>query len=249
MIFKKYLGRSHQYLRVLLYHRIARTATKNFLTVRESDLKEQFIYLQQMGYNSILLSDVVNYVYHNQPLPPNPVLITFDDGYKDNFTIMYPLLRDYGMKANIFLVPAFLYNEQINPGTGDNVYLKVEDIHSMDPKLVEFGMHSFDHRSYKTLPPKELDADISLSKAMLMSMGIQFQPCLAFPYGGYPKGNGRLCEFFEVLRNNNIRISFRIGNRLNALPLKNHLLIQRLDVEKHDTLTKFDKAMRKGKLF
>jgi peptidoglycan/xylan/chitin deacetylase (PgdA/CDA1 family) len=160
---------------------------------------------------------------------------------------MYPLLKDYGMKANIFLVPAFLYNEQINPGDGDSVYLQLNDIKSMDPQRVEFGLHSFDHRNYKTLAPKELDADISLSKAMLLSMGIPFQPCLAFPYGSYPSGHSRQTEFFQVLRNNRIAISFRIGNRINQLPLKNKMLIQRLDVERHDTLEKFDRVMRRGK--
>ena len=230
-----------------MYHRISRTDIKNFLSVREADFKEQLIYLQHNGYTSILLSDVVNYVLHNTPLPPNPVLITFDDGYRDNYTIMYPLLKDYGIKANIFLVPAFLHHEQINPGDGDSVYLHLSDIQSMDPACVEYGLHSFDHKSYKNLSPKETDADISLSRAMLLSMGITFQPCLAFPYGSYPKENTRQSDFFEVLHKSKIAACFRIGNRLNALPLKNRLLIQRLDVEHNVSLAKFDRMMRKGK--
>jgi peptidoglycan/xylan/chitin deacetylase (PgdA/CDA1 family) len=230
-----------------MYHRISRTDSSTFLTVRESDLEAQFQYLQQHGYHAILLSDLVNYVHHNIPLPANPVLITFDDGYRDNFFIMYPLLQQYSMKASIFLVPALLYHEVLNPHDAQDVYLHVCDIRAMDPTLVEYGLHSFDHKNLKTTPLKEVDADISLSKALLQSMGISFQPCLAFPYGGYPKRGARSKQFFQVLRDNKIMLAFRIGNRLNPLPVRNHLLIQRLDVEKNCSIEKFDRMMRKGK--
>ena len=234
-------------LRVLMYHRISRTDTSTFLTVRESDLETQFKYLREQGYTAILLSDLINHVHCKKPLPDKPVLITFDDGYRDNYTIMYPLLHQYGMKATIFLVPSLLYHEELNPQDGEDVYLHVSDIHGMDPKLVEFGLHSFDHRNLRDISLKEVDADISLTKALLQSMGVPFQPCLAFPYGGYPKRGKHSRQFFQVLRDNNIKLSFRIGNRLNTLPIRDHLLIQRLDVERNCSLVKFHKMMQKGK--
>lgn len=236
-------------MRVLMYHKISDAGINDFLTVSTNNLEAQFNYLSKEGYNAILLSDLVKYVRFGKPLPPNPVLITFDDGYRDNYTAMYPLLEKYGMKANIFLVPAFLAHEEgLAPKIGSNEYLQLQDIYNMDRSLVEFGLHSYDHKSYKTLSATEMDQDIVKTKAMLITMNIPFQPCLAFPYGAFPKRNPvKLHDFFNTLSNNNIALAFRIGNRLNRLPLKNPLLVQRLDIRGSDPFHKFVQLLRKGK--
>src|SRR5689334_5404646 len=100
-------------LRVLMYHKISGNGDSDGLTVPVNILEAQFNYLLKQGYSPLLFSDLLNYTRLRKPLPRRPVLITFDDGYRDNYTIMYPLLKKYGMKANIFLVPAFLQPQQV----------------------------------------------------------------------------------------------------------------------------------------
>jgi peptidoglycan/xylan/chitin deacetylase (PgdA/CDA1 family) len=219
-----------------MYHKVSGNNNKDFLTVSLQQLEEQFIYLQQQGYNPILLSDLVAFVQHNKPLPAHPLLITFDDGYRDNYEVMYPLLLKYGMKAVIFLVPSFL---------GQQEHLCVADILAMNPQQVEFGLHSVDHKSYKTLSPEKLAEDIAETKALLRNQGISFQPGLAFPYGAYPKQNLRKRKkFFDVLRQQELVVAFRIGNRFNSLPLHNPLLVQRLDIRGDDPPEKFRKRLK-----
>ena len=110
----------------------------------------------------------------------------------------------------------------------------------MDKQLVEFGLHSYDHKSYKALSAEEIDRDIVKSKAMLITLNIPFQPCLAFPYGAYPKRNPvKLRKMFKTLTDNKIALAFRIGNRLNNVPLKNPLLVQRLDIRGDESFEKF----------
>lgn len=240
-----FLRSRDSYLRVLMYHKIAAGAESDFLTVPAAHLEAQFQYLRGEGYTPLLLSDLVSYVKERKALPPKPLLITFDDGYRNNFTVMYPLLKKYGMKANIFLVPGFLQGDS---RPDNEPYLRMEDIQAMDPSLVEFGLHSLDHKSYKTLSAKEIDDDIMQTKKMLRVMGIRFQPCLAYPYGAYPKRNLiKLHELFETLKINNVVLAFRIGNRLNRLPFQNPLLIQRLDIRGDAPFTKFVQQVKKGK--
>jgi peptidoglycan/xylan/chitin deacetylase (PgdA/CDA1 family) len=223
-----------------MYHKVSADGNCDYLTIRSTDLEEQFHYLQQQGYTAVLLSDMVQYVRHAKPLPPRPVLITFDDGYRDNYTIMYPLLKKYGMKAGIFLVPAFLQ-------TGIE-YLQLKDLDAMDPKLVEYGLHSYDHKSYKTLTPRELEQDILRARELLQRLSIPFQPCLAFPYGAYPKWSLlRRQKFFNTLAANKVELAFRIGNRLNRLPLRNPLLIQRLDIRGDEPFQRFVHLVKYGK--
>ena len=226
-------------LRVLMYHKVSADGNCDYLTIRAADLELQFHYLQQEGYNAVLLSDVVKYVRKAKPLPPKPVLITFDDGYRDNYTLMYPLLKKYWLKAGIFLVPTFLQEDE---------YLQLADIEAMDRNLVEYGLHSFDHKSYKTLTRAALEQDILRTKEMLKILNIPFQPCLAFPYGAYPKWSlVRRRIFFNTLAENDIELAFRIGNRLNRLPLRSPLLIQRLDIRGNEPFQRFVHLVKYGK--
>jgi len=235
-------------LRVLMYHKISGNGDRDYLTLPANNLEEQFNYLLAQGYSPILFSDLLQYVNKGRPLPSRPVLITFDDGYRDNFTIMYPILKKYGMKANIFLVPAFLQQENRPNNNSENEYLKVRDIQAMDQHLVEFGLHSYNHKSYKKLTAAEINTDIIETKALLHSLDISYQPCLAFPYGAFPKRNPfRLKRFYKILSANQIKLAFRIGNRLNKLPLQNPLLIQRLDIRGDDPFEKFVTLLRRGK--
>ena len=227
-------------LRVLMYHKISNDGSYDGLTVTLAHLEKQFEILLKEEYNPILLSDLVDFIQLGKPLPRKPVLITFDDGYRDNYTIMYPLLKKYGMKANIFLVPSFIGNT--------TEYLHVNDIRNMNARLVEFGLHSYDHKNYRELSPEQIDEDIAKSKQLLHTLGINFQPCFAFPYGAFPKKNpAKLQQLNQTLTEHNIVLAFRIGNRLNSLPLKNPLLIQRLDIRGEHSIEKFNKLLQRGK--
>lgn len=231
-----FLRRQRQRLTVLMYHKVAADYTKDFLTVSYGDLEAQFIYLRQEGYTPVLLSDLVAFVQQQKPLPDRPLLLTFDDGYRDNYEVMYPLLLKYNMKAAIFLVPSFLNKEN---------YLHKADIEAMNPQRIEFGLHSFDHKSYKTLTPEQLAEDIVQTKNVLIREGISFQPCLAYPYGAYPKRNAfKRRKFLEVLEHRGIALAFRIGNRLNTLPLSQPLIVQRLDIRGDTSLKKFKKKLK-----
>jgi len=231
-----------------MYHKVSDNGHKDYLTIPVNQLEAQFSYLLKEGYSPILLSELLKYVRSGKTLPSKPVVITFDDGYRDNYTVMYPLLKKYGIKANIFLVPTFLRQEHKPENSGGEQYLQLSDIKAMDKQLVEFGLHSYDHKSYKTLTAEEVDTDIVKSKAMLITMNIPFQPCLAYPYGAFPKRNPvKLRKLFNTLTDNNIALAFQIGNRLNNVPLKDPLLIQRLDIRGDESFEKFVKLVKKGK--
>lgn len=66
---------------------------------------------------------------------PNPILITFDDGYKDGYSILFPMLKEYGFKANISMVGSY---------EGDGDFLSKEQIKEMsDSGLIQFGNHTY----------------------------------------------------------------------------------------------------------
>jgi len=227
-----------------MYHKISSNSYRDYLTVTKEDLTIQFRFLAQQGYTPLLLSDLVKHVRSKDPLPEKPILITFDDGYRDNYTTMYPVLKKYGLKANIFLVPAFLEQGE----TPSESYLKLSDLNEMDPDLVEYGLHSYDHKNYKQLSLSAIEQDLQKCRQYLQEKKIPYQDCLAYPYGAFPKRNPvKRRQFLNTLSANSIVLAFRIGNRLNAVPLRHPLVIQRLDIRGDEPFEIFKMKLQKGK--
>ena len=231
-------------LRVLMYHSVSDNGREDALTVSRTQLEAHFQHLHSNGYHPILLSELIAYYDHNHPLPPKPVLITFDDGFLDNYQVAYPLAEKYRMKINFFVVPAFIisgtYREQacMQPG----------ELRQLDPSLVEIGLHSYSHSSYAALTPSGIAADLDRCRASLMAMGLSYQPCLAYPYGAYPRRKGLdQTRLFEMLEEKGVRLAFRIGNRINSLPLRNKFLIQRLDIRGDESFQLFQASLRFGR--
>lgn len=88
---------------VLMYHALGEEIGVNTV-VHPEEFREQLTYLKNQGYTTISLYDLVQAVYQKHKLPEKPILITFDDGYLDNYTYAFPILKELQMKATIHVV-------------------------------------------------------------------------------------------------------------------------------------------------
>ncbi len=94
-------------LPVIMYHGLCTKKEKRGRYMIDPDCFEQdLIYLKNNGFQTILVSELVSHFENNTPLPEKPVLLTFDDGYLNNYTIAFPLLKKYNMKAVISPIAA-----------------------------------------------------------------------------------------------------------------------------------------------
>lgn len=242
-----FAGFTFKGLPVLMYHKVITAGAGDFLSITVADLDRQFEYLVKHGYTPVFLSDVLEHISGDKPLPSRPVLITFDDGYKNNFTNLYRLLQKYHLKANIFLVADFIESRE-RVSSDDAEFLHVEDIQQMSSAIIEFGYHSFNHKSYNDLSISEIEEDIRHCKERFKELGITVQPCMAYTYGAYPKkDHKKRYQMFRTMEANGIRFAFRIGNRVNKIPFKNKMLIQRIDIRGDESFRRFKLALRFGK--
>ena len=220
-------------LPVLNYHKISSGNDPDFLTVTTGELRKHFEYLNKKGYTSIFISDLLNYIEHQKPLPAKPVMITLDDGYRDNYTCLYPLLKEYHIKANIFLVAGFIQspdNKHLTPNPMGE-FMHVEEALIMSKDMVQFGLHTYSHQSYSKLSLDEIEADIRQTKTRLQELGIPFQPCHAYTFGAYNQTNdSKRQRMLELLKQYDIRLAFRVSNWVDKLPVKNKLFISRIHV-------------------
>ena len=102
---------------VLMYHYVSTPPAdadiyRVDLSVPAELLAEQLDRLQAEGYTTISPYDLVEALQRGRELPAKPILITFDDGYRDNYENAYPLLRERGMQATIFVVTDFIDEER-----------------------------------------------------------------------------------------------------------------------------------------
>lgn len=72
--------------------------------VSPDELRRDMQYLKDKGYTTVVFADLVNYVENGAPLPEKPIMLTFDDGYYNNFLFAYPILKEFGFKAVLSVI-------------------------------------------------------------------------------------------------------------------------------------------------
>jgi peptidoglycan/xylan/chitin deacetylase (PgdA/CDA1 family) len=146
------------------------------LSVTQWDFADQMEYLAGQGFQTVTLAQLVAYFHENRPLPDNPIILTFDDGYADFYTEAYPVLRQYHFTATVFVITGLIDNWR---------YLKTEQIQELSASGVEFGGHTTHHVDLRGLDGAGVETEIYDSKVTLDAL--LGRPSLAFCYpgGGY----------------------------------------------------------------
>ena len=161
---------------VLNYHQI-NNEDHNALTLSDTEFEAQIDYLYQEGYNGISPDQLMDYLQYGKQLPANPVLITFDDGYEDNYRVAYPLLQKYHLNATIFLITDFVGNYE--------KYLTWDQIREMNNKGISFEDHTLSHISLPKASDEEVHNQLAKSKeALEWRLGKKVE-YLAYPGGEY----------------------------------------------------------------
>ena len=120
---------------ILTYHSINENPDKNEYIITPDTFEKMIKSLSDEHFHFLDLKELEDIIYNNKPLPKKSVLITFDDGYKDNYTIAYPILKKYNAKASIFLIGAYIDRDG---------FLSRSDIREMaESGIVDFGNHSY----------------------------------------------------------------------------------------------------------
>ncbi|VBB09004.1 polysaccharide deacetylase [Lucifera butyrica] len=136
-------------------------------------------YLAKAGYTAISPDQLADYLQYDKALPPNPVLITFDDGYEDNYQVAYPILQKYHFTATIFLITDFVGE------TGR--YLTWNQVREMSNNGFYFESHTLSHIALTKASENELRSQLVKSKEALewrLHKKIEY---LAYPGGYYDK--------------------------------------------------------------
>ncbi|MBN7772708.1 polysaccharide deacetylase family protein [Clostridium aminobutyricum] len=92
-------------LPIIMYHGLIKDqCAQNQYCIAPDLLEGDLKYLKNNGYHTITMTELINYVYNDAPLPENPIILTFDDGNYNNYYYAFPLLKQYDQKAVIAII-------------------------------------------------------------------------------------------------------------------------------------------------
>lgn len=167
---------------ILVYHHIRSSIpvgsrTERRLTVTVENFDHQMKYLREKGYDVITFADLVNCLNHVGELPLKPVIISFDDGWEDQFVYAVPKLEEYRYTATFFVVTNFI---------GSRGFVSWSNLRTIAAEGMKIGSHSRSHPYLDKIDDTSILWDqIYTSKQILeRQLGVAVDE-FAYPYGSY----------------------------------------------------------------
>ncbi len=192
---------------VLMYHHVS--PVDGMITTSPSNFEHQLQWLRRRGYRALTADEFAGHL-EGRPVPPKSILLTFDDGYLDNYVYAWPLLKKYGYHAVVFLVTSWIHDgplrrhlgqgelpvtpshhdceARIAEGKSDEVMLRWSEIKAMQADGVfEFHSHTHTHTRWDKVQPLEknrLMADeLAKSREVLQTELGSVSPHFCWPQG------------------------------------------------------------------
>ncbi|WP_338994595.1 polysaccharide deacetylase family protein [Fusobacterium animalis] len=187
--FSLYVNKKKYDVPVIMYHRVINNPENEGVYgtyIYEDMFKKHLQYLKDKNYTVITFKDLDKIGWRNRfEKGRKYIILTFDDGYKDNYDLAFPILKEFNFKATIFLMGSLTYNEWDVKAGGERKFslMSVEMIKEMQDYGIEFGAHTFNHPKINTLSNEEIEHQIvDVKKPLEEKIGKEIIT-FAYPYG------------------------------------------------------------------
>ena len=171
---------------ILMYHNIDERSQEIKTSVSPESFQRHMEFLHNRNYNVVSFSEMIDLVKDGQRVPHKTVAITFDDGYEDNYTNAYPVLKKYDLPATIFVITRDI---------GKEGFLTRGQIKEMAKESrVEIGSHTHTHPWLPGLEERDIIRELSRSRGIIEGITGQEEMTLCYPTGAFNE------EVKEVVR-------------------------------------------------
>ncbi|HVZ93826.1 MAG TPA: polysaccharide deacetylase family protein [Phycisphaerales bacterium] len=165
---------------ILMYHRIRPLPPDGMVkwimtfSVHPRAFEEQMRWLEQHGYTAITLAELSDYLRCGDALPPKPVVITFDDGWHDQFQNAVPVLEHLDMRGEFFVCPKLV---------GTEGYMNWTEVRELADRGMGVEPHSLTHARLTEMGPQAAWHEINDSRLLLEDEINRPTACFAYPFG------------------------------------------------------------------
>ena len=192
----------------------------------------QMRWLRQAGYRTISLGELMNGFETTQDLSKT-VVLTFDDGYQDFYTDAFPILKQCGFSATVFLATDRIRDESVRVEGAD--YLTWSEVRELQTEGMTFGSHSVTHADLRSLGPEQIDYELGYSKESIeQRIGAQVES-FSYPFA-LPEEDGDFIRYLaDTLENMGYTngVCSAIGR---AKPKDTRFFLPRLSINSWDDL-------------
>jgi peptidoglycan/xylan/chitin deacetylase (PgdA/CDA1 family) len=161
---------------IIMYHRVAEDVTLRADTVSQKYFEYHLNYFRKHRYQVLTMDEFIDGIKKQRRFSRRSVVLTFDDGTEDNFTLAYPILKRYGYPAIIFVSAEMI---------GQDGYLTWDQIRNMGSQGIAFGSHGLTHVYLPNSSPAVQRVEIEQSKRKLEQELKQSIKYIAYPIGGF----------------------------------------------------------------
>ena len=154
--------------------------------------------LRDSGYHAVSPDQLVDYLVKGIPLPPRPIVITFDDGTLAQYTSALPVLERYGFKAVFFIMTVTIDK----PG-----YLSRAQIKALSDRGHVIGCHTWDHHNVTNYTGKDWDMQLSKPTGLLSQITGKPVNYFAYPFGSWNEAA------ITELRSHNYKAAFQLSGK------------------------------------
>ena len=206
---------------VLMYHAVSdQTWGLEGLFMSPDSMREQLQYLTENGYDPIFFSDLTHLEDYDKP-----VILTFDDGYADNYSELFPLLQEFQVKATIFVITDVT---DVN-----SKFMTSEQIRELsDSGLVDIESHTAAHNELASLSQQEQDEQMKASQLAIARMTGRIPYVLSYPSGKYNEDTLQLDDKYY---------DFAVRSRGNLWTTSDNFFeIERYPVYRNISLSQFE---------
>lgn len=203
-------GEAQVQLPILMYHSLLKDSNmQGTYVISPEDFERDIKYLSENGYSSVTFQDLTEYVKNGSPLPEKPIMITFDDGYYNNYLYAMPILKKYGFTAVISPIVKctedYSETDDISPVYGCCGWKELREMVSNGSFTVEnhtYYLHSLEGRKgASSLTGESYEeyrsvAGTDIEKAQrLITENIGYTPlCFTYPYGAFDENSQRFIK-------------------------------------------------------
>jgi len=222
-------------LRILMYHRVTDAHPSNRLCVPVAQFTEQMRFLHEAGYQTVTLAQAVQWAEGRTTRAPQSLVLTFDDGFEDNFRYAYPAMARYGF-TGCFFVPSGFIEAGANGHAAEDRPMSWSQLSELLQHGHEVGAHSISHVKLTTVDATRMRREVRGSKDALEQRLKQPIEFFCYPSGDHNEA------VKQAVRESGYRGACTVQPGAN-LPGQDPFALTRTEISAFDSRWDFEKKL------